>query len=66
MGGGHECSLGDEFPQTVKRDALHAERSPYGTKALPSEIGKSKKVITRISGMESAGQCALKKKEHLP
>ena len=30
--GGHECTLGDEFPQMVKRDALHAECSSYGTK----------------------------------
>ena len=29
--GGHECALGDEFLQTVKRDALHAEGSFYGT-----------------------------------
>ena len=31
-GEGHECSLSNEFPQMVKRDALHVECSPYGTK----------------------------------
>ena len=30
---GHECILSDESPQTVKRDVLHAEGSPYGTEA---------------------------------
>ena len=30
--GEHECTLGDEFPQMVKKDALHAEGSSYGTK----------------------------------
>ena len=29
--GGHECTLGDESPQTVKRDVLHAEGLPHGT-----------------------------------
>ena len=30
--GGHERTLSDEFPEAVKRDALHAEGSSYGTK----------------------------------
>ena len=30
---GHEHALGNEFPQMVKRDALHVEGSSYGTKA---------------------------------
>ena len=37
-GGGHEYALGDEFPQTVKRDALHAEGSSYGTKVNIPQI----------------------------
>ena len=32
-GGGHECALGNEFLQALKRDALHAEGLSYGTKA---------------------------------
>ena len=36
--GGHECALGDEFPQMVKRDALHAEGLSYGTKANVPQI----------------------------
>ena len=36
--GGHERSLGDEFPQTVKGDALHVECLPYGTKANIPQI----------------------------
>ena len=31
-GGGHECTLGDEFSQMVKKDALHVEGSSYRTK----------------------------------
>ena len=34
------------------------QTSPSG---LPSEMEKSRKVISRISGAESMGQCALKK-----
>ena len=36
--GGHECALSNEFPQTVKRDALHAEGLSYGTKANIPEV----------------------------
>ena len=36
--GGHECTLGDEFLQMVKRDALHVEGSSYGTKANIPQI----------------------------
>ena len=36
--GGHECDLSDEFLQMVKRDALHAECSSYGTKAKVPQI----------------------------
>ena len=35
---GHECTLSDEFPQMLKRDALHAEGLPYGTKANVPQI----------------------------
>ena len=37
-GGGHECTLGDEFPQTLKRDVLHVEGLSYGTKANVPQI----------------------------
>ena len=36
--GGHECTLGDEFPQMVKRDALHVEGLSHGTKANIPQI----------------------------
>ena len=36
--GGHERFLSDEFPQTVKRDALHVECPSYGTKANVPQI----------------------------
>ena len=36
--GGHERALGDEYPQTVKRDVLHVEGSSYGTKANIPQI----------------------------
>ena len=36
--GGHECTLGDEFQQMLKRDALHAEGLSYGTKANVPQI----------------------------
>ena len=36
--GGHEHALGNEFPQMVKRDALHAEGSSYRTKANAPQI----------------------------
>ena len=36
--GGHECALGDESLQMVKRDALHAEGSSHGTKANVPQI----------------------------
>ena len=38
MGGRHERTLSDEFPQMVKRDALHAEGSSYGTKVNVPEV----------------------------
>ena len=38
MGGGHECALSNEFLQMVKRDALHAKCSSYGTKANVPQI----------------------------
>ena len=37
-GGGHECTLSDEFPQMVKRDALHVEGSSSGTKPNIAQI----------------------------
>ena len=38
MGGGHECTLSDEFPQMVKRDALHVEGLSYGTKGNVPQV----------------------------
>ena len=40
-GGGLEHSLSDEFPQMVKRDVLHAECSPYGTKVTAPRLSLS-------------------------
>ena len=36
--GVHECALGDEFLQMVKRDALHVEGLSYGTKVNIPQI----------------------------
>ena len=36
--GGHECALGNESPQMVKRDVLHVEGSSHGTKANIPQI----------------------------
>ena len=42
-GGQHERTLSDEFPQTIKRDALHVQGLSYGTKA---NIPKVESVLT--------------------
>ena len=36
--GGHECTIGNEFLQMVKRDALHAKGLSYGTKVNVPQI----------------------------
>ena len=36
--GGHECTLSDESPQAVKRDALHVEGLQYGTEMNVSKV----------------------------
>ena len=50
-GGGHECTLSDEFPQTVKRDALYAQGLFYGSKA---NVLKVESVLT-LEGLPQDG-----------
>ena len=53
-GGGHEHALSNEFPQVVKRDALHAEGLLYGAEANYPQV----ECVLALEGVPQDGALA--------